>query len=581
LQLNFKIKWTNNNAYHRRYVCQAVLGHKATVFCLAYSSNGDRFASGSADKNVIIWNESHEGILRFNHNDSIQCLAFCSSEVMLLSCAVAEFGIWTLEQKTVRRHKTQARICCCTWSLDGRCFALGLFNGVISIRDKYGEEKRKIERTAISPVWSMSLNPNRENKQIDLAVADWSPALSFYNLSGDLVAEEKNLTFDPCCIDYFTLGEFIIMGGSNRKVSLYTQEGLSLGVIAELDSWVWACRTKPNTQFVDRYVYRENMTDVVVQHLLSDKTGPRIKCRDLVRKVAVYRNKLAVQLSDRVNIYELENAEMSPISYRHTETILANFECNLLVVCYSHILLCQALSFEKRLQCYNFKGIKEREWLLNSLIRYIKVVGGIAGREALIIGLKNGQIVEIFVDNPFPVELLKITGVVRCVDLSLHRRKVAVVDEKNICFVYDIKSKELLYEEPNVTSIAWNIQHEDILCFSGNDTLRVKSRDYKVYSQPMPGFVVGFSATQVFCLHMFVMSTIEVPLFHQVKEYISRKLFQEAYSVACLGIVESDWEYLAERALENLEFEIARKAFIRTMNYERVDMVESVKVLSS
>ena len=36
------------------------------------------------------------------------------------------------------------------------------------------------------------------------------------------------------------------------------------------------------------------MTDVVVQHLLSNEVT-RIKCRDLVKRIAIYRNRLAVR----------------------------------------------------------------------------------------------------------------------------------------------------------------------------------------------------------------------------------------------------------------------------------------------
>ena len=35
------------------------------------------------------------------------------------------------------------------------------------------------------------------------------------------------------------------------------------------------------------------MTDVVVQHLISDVTV-RIKCMELIKKIAVYKNRLAV-----------------------------------------------------------------------------------------------------------------------------------------------------------------------------------------------------------------------------------------------------------------------------------------------
>ncbi len=71
---------------------------------------------------------------------------------------------------------------------------------------------------------------------------------------------------------------------------------------------------------------------------------------------------------------------------------------------------------------YDFAGNREREWILDSAIRYIKVVGGATGREGLLVGLKDGQILKIFVDNPFPQLLLKHTSCIRCLDLSMSRR---------------------------------------------------------------------------------------------------------------------------------------------------------------
>lgn len=49
---------------------------------------------------------------------------------------------------------------------------------------------------------------------------------------------------------------------------------------------------------------------------------------------------------------------------------------------------------EKRLQCLSFKGVKHREWVMESPIKYIKVMGGPPGREGLLTGLKNGQVGE-------------------------------------------------------------------------------------------------------------------------------------------------------------------------------------------
>ena len=53
----------------------------------------------------------------------------------------------------------------------------------------------------------------------------------------------------------------------------------------------------------DRYAYRDLMTDVVIQHLGTDQRV-RIKCRDYVRRISVYRSRVAVQLPDRIIIYD-------------------------------------------------------------------------------------------------------------------------------------------------------------------------------------------------------------------------------------------------------------------------------------
>jgi intraflagellar transport protein 122 len=80
------------------------------------------------------------------------------------------------------------------------------------------------------------------------------------------------------------------------------------------------------------------------------------------------------------------------------------------------------------------------------------------------VGLKNGQILKIFMDNAFPIELIKQQTAVRCLDLSASRNKLAVVDENNNCLVYDLRTKELLFQEPNANSVSWNTENEVSAC---------------------------------------------------------------------------------------------------------------------
>ena len=101
-------------------------GHKDTVYCVAYAKDGKRFASGGADKCVIIWTSKLEGILKYSHNDAIQCLAYNPISHQLASCAHSDFGLWSAEQKSVQKQKVPARVNCCSWTNDGQYIALGL-----------------------------------------------------------------------------------------------------------------------------------------------------------------------------------------------------------------------------------------------------------------------------------------------------------------------------------------------------------------------------------------------------------------------------------------------------------------------
>nr|XP_033484613.1 intraflagellar transport protein 122 homolog isoform X1 [Epinephelus lanceolatus] len=579
-------------------IIQPLKGHKDIVYCVAYAKDGKRFASGSADKSIIIWTSKLEGILKYTHNDSIQCVAYNPVTHQLASCSSGDFGLWSPEQKSVNKHKVSSKITCCGWTNDGQYLALGMMNGVVSIRNKNGEEKVKIERPggSSSSIWSIAWNPSKDEHNDILAVADWGQKLSFYQLSGKQIGKDRTLTYDPCCVSYFSKGEYIVMGGSDKQASLYTKDGVRLGTIGEQNAWVWTCRVKPDSNFVvlgcqdgtiacyqlifstvhglykDRYAYRDSMTDVIVQHLITEQKV-RIKCRELVKKIAIYRNRLAIQLPEKILIYELYSDDSSDMHYRIKEKICRKFECNLLVVCSQHIILCQ----EKRLQCLSFTSVREKEWVMESLIRYIKVIGGPPGREGLLVGLKNGSILKIFVDNPFPITLLKLSTSVRCLDMSASRKKLAVVDEHNALLVYDINSKELLFKEPNANSVAWNTQCEDMLCFSGNGYLNIKASDFPVHQQKMQGFVVGYNGSKIFCLHVYSMSAVEVPQSAPMYQYLERKMFKEAYQIACLGVTDSDWRDLATEALEGLDFDTAKKAFIRIRDLRYLELISSIE----
>ena len=573
-------------------------GHRDYVYAVAYSRDGKRFASGGADKTIIIWTHKCEGILKYSHNDSIQCLSYNPTTQQLASATASDFGLWSPEQKSVQKYKVNAKVLCCAWTNDGQYIALGQQNGHVSVRDKLGNEKVRIERR--EAIWTLAFAPPSADKSDVLAVGCWDQTLSFYDINGQQMNKDRLLQYDPCSISYYGDGEYILISGANRKVSLYTRDGVFLRTVTERDDWIWAVRARPKHKqlvigcndgllaaystvfstvhglYQDRYAHRDTMTDVIIQHLITEQKV-RIKTRDYVKKIAVYKGRLAIQLPDRVLIYETNIDDPYDMHYKLKEKIVKQLDCNLLVVTSAHIILCQ----EKKLQLFNFKGKKVREWVLEAIIRYIRVVGGPMGKEGLLIGLKNGCVYKIFIDNRFPVKLVHHTCPIRCLDLSSSRHRLAVVDEQSKVYVYDLNNQQVVFEHNNANSVAWNTEMEDMFCFSGNGQLCIKTGQFPLHTQALQGFVVGFKSSKIFCLHYLNMQTIDVPQSASLYRYLEIKDYDKAYNVACLGVTENDWRELALAALQSLNFTIARQAFIRIRDVRYIELLNKIEVTRS
>ncbi|KAF5296550.1 hypothetical protein FQA39_LY12468 [Lamprigera yunnana] len=576
---------------------QALKGHKDAVYCVAYAKSGQRFASGSADKTVIVWSHKLMGLLKYSHSDALQCLAYNPVTQQLASCAITDFAFWTNEQKAVQKYKVLNRINTCCWTNDGLYLALGFGNGVISIRNREGDEKSRIERPGNPGIWSIAWDPSKEEATDILCVTDWNNTLSFYSISGKMVSKERQIGFDALKVQYFSNGEYVLICGTNKACCLYTRDGIKVGMIGDQQkSWVWCCAAHPNSNFIalgcqdgtiayyqlsfntvhglymERYAFREHMTDVIIQHLLTDQKV-RIKCRDLIKKIAIYKHRLAVQLPERVVIYELFSEDVNDMHYRVKEKITQKVECSLLVVCTEHLVVCQ----EKELRSLRFSGEKEREWTFESPIKYIKVIGGLPLKEAIILGLKNGQVWQIDIDSSFPILKITVNAAVRCIDYNSTKEKLAIVDESYVLQVFNMNTNELCFQEPNTHCCVWNTCHADLIAFSGNNTLSIKVSSFPPHRQPLVGLVVGLIRSRLFCLNGSNMFKMQLPLSAPLHQYIQKNMFDEAYEIATLGVSNSDWEELAIKALENLELEIAKLAYTKLNNYNFLQLIADIQ----
>ncbi|KAG7313597.1 hypothetical protein JYU34_000752 [Plutella xylostella] len=567
---------------HDGALVQLLQAHKGTVHAVAYCGDGKKFASGSADKNVIIWTSKMEGVLKYSHNEAIQCLAYNPATFHLASCALSDFAFWSAEVKAVQKFRVAGRITSCAWSPNGQFLAIGLASGAVSIRDKTGEETQRITREAA--VWAVTFSA------ATLLVTDWNDTLSFYNLQGQQVSKERNIGISAVSI--CTLGGLVAVGGRGGWAVL-AGEGVVV-TTTPLD-WVWAVAPAPQGDtlavachdgtlwsyqlvfstvhglYRDRYAYRENMTDVIIQHLTTG-TKLRIKCHDKAHKIAVYKRRLAVQLPERVVVYEQGDAD--GLLYRVKEKLLQQPQCSLLVTTSDALLLCQ----DTKLTMIGRRVPKT--WTVPAPIRYVKVTT-LYMEEVLLLGLLNGQVWLVEPAGGICRLLLRGAGRVRCLDVSASRARLAVADDAGVCRVYSLPDGQLLYTEENVSSVSFNAWCEPLLCLSGGGQLSVKADRFPAAAQPLPGSVVGFQGGRVFCLQANAMQTINVPLSHAMHQYLQHNMFAEAYSVACLGVTAADWERLGQAALQQLSLEVARKAFQRSENRGLLTLIDHLQVSES
>lgn len=105
--------------------------------------------------------------------------------------------------------------------------------------------------------------------------------------------------------------------------------------------------------------------------------------------------------------------------------------------------------------------------------------------------------------------------------------------------------------------------------------------------------------SKIFSLNDSQVSVIEVALSVPLYQYLERKCFRfvcwqyiiclyfyfinlfyfsKAYQIACLNVTDSDWKILAQEALENFNFLIAKKAFARIKELKYIELITEYEV---
>ncbi|KAG6442846.1 hypothetical protein O3G_MSEX002539 [Manduca sexta] len=292
---------------------QLLQAHKGAVHAVSYCGDGKKFASGSADKNVIIWTSKMEGILKYSHSESIQCIAYNPVTFHLASCAVSDFAFWSTDVKAVQKYRVSGRITSCAWSHNGQYLAIGLACGLVSIRDKTGEETNRITRE--SGVWAVAFLKST------LIITDWTETISFYNVQGQQVCKDRNIGI--AALSVTLLGGLVLVGGVGGWAVL-TSEGVS--VINTPQEWVWAIAPSPTFNTVEENVssvswnsWCEELLGLSGSGVLSIKAGSFPPAtQPLIGSVVGFQESVELlQLKTRASgSGEARDDEVSPLCWR-------------------------------------------------------------------------------------------------------------------------------------------------------------------------------------------------------------------------------------------------------------------------
>jgi len=240
------------------------------VYCLAYADDGTRFASGGADKTVIIWSSAGQGLLKFTRSSPIQALSYNPVTQQLASASETDFGLWSPEVRSVPKTALTSRALCVAWSTDGQFLAIGCEDGSVLLKDKAGKDHATIGKGA--PVWSVAFSPKPIDKLKTLVVAAWDGTLSYYKvryrftslqlcicsirmMSNGLARLQTDgephglkdvaLGFKPCAVEFSSNGSNLVVGGTSKKLELYTATGIFVCSLATKSSWIWAVSVRP------------------------------------------------------------------------------------------------------------------------------------------------------------------------------------------------------------------------------------------------------------------------------------------------------------------------------------------------
>ncbi|CDJ51313.1 WD-repeat protein, putative [Eimeria brunetti] len=463
------------------------------------------------------------------------------------------------------RIKKGSRICTLSWDGEGRRLATGQYNGLLAVNGREGTKLWSHQLDA--PVWALAWRPSDCGKAAaqdsTLVACTFEPRVWLFDADAGTALRSTQLPYDPLQVEFAPEGEYFVLVGVDGGLSVWSSNGTCLQPLnfyAEKPE-VTACCFLPSglrIAFTTRegdlgvahlrlpvvhglyrevYARRTALCEVTVRNLLTDVTTT-IQFDELVHKIAVYKLMLAVQLKECVIIAEVSSDDSGALEYREVQRLTGSFECSLMLLTAKSVVLCRG----NTLKLHEIEGSVQRQWTLRASVRYIRVLGGLPGAETLLVGLKNGEALFVYVHQELPLPLLHHRVGIVCMDVSAERNRLAVIDEEKELTVYDIP------------------------------------RSLATQRQFCQGIVVGFLGPYAFCLYCREMLRLKVNHAASINQLIKEGNLGKAYSLACLGATRDEWKQLALECLQRGDLHLSRKSFQHQKDFRAISMLNHMQL---
>jgi intraflagellar transport protein 122 len=142
----------------------------------------------------------------------------------------------------------------------------------------------------------------------------------------------------------------------------------------------------------------------------------------------------------------------------------------------------------------------------------------------------------------------------------------------------DIPSKTIVFKDEKAKSAAFNTEIEELICYSFDGSIYVKTAAFPSISEKISGVVVGFKGTKVFLLQSSnTITSIDISHSSSITRYIEKKDYSEAYKVACLGATKQELTLLGFEALSNFDLVVAINCFIKLGDIRYINLVFKIE----